>query len=219
MHNDLQPLDWDRQYVLRETVMRDTRGEGGRGGEREEAPFQPAVTLMTPFITMCRLTSWQSHAAPDGGEGPRAIPTLHSSFVAGQREGSPGWEEKERIAVVLVHSLTDTALAQLCKAALVLVLWQQEVYTMARPCHIKNVIAYYSACSRKTLNPTPVQPRNTPHRDVKRQKPSSEMLSYSMVEKFPDLKMIHWKNCEDIKNVLYKTLILYWWFSGSLQTC
>lgn len=70
---------------------------------------------------------------------------------------------------------------------------------MARPCHIKNLIAYYSACSRKTLNPTPVQPLNTPHRDVKRQKASSEMLSHSRVEKFPDLKVIHWKNCEDMK--------------------
>lgn len=33
-----------------------------------------------------------------------------------------GVGEKEGIEVALVHSLTDTALAQLCKAALVLVL-------------------------------------------------------------------------------------------------
>lgn len=33
-----------------------------------------------------------------------------------------GVEEKEGIEVVLEHSLTDAALAQLCKAALVLVL-------------------------------------------------------------------------------------------------
>lgn len=47
-------------------MMRDAGGEREtervreRKREREEeeqATFQPAVTLMTPFITMCRLTS------------------------------------------------------------------------------------------------------------------------------------------------------------------
>ena len=64
--------------------------------EEEQATFQPAVTLMTPFITMCRLTSWQRHAAPDGGEGHSAIPTLHSSFVEGLQEGSCGLGRKRR---------------------------------------------------------------------------------------------------------------------------
>ncbi|KAK9532460.1 hypothetical protein VZT92_009841 [Zoarces viviparus] len=46
-----------------------------------------------------------------------AIPTLHSSFVVGQQE-CKFWVGKERkgVAVTLVHSLTDTALAQLRKA-------------------------------------------------------------------------------------------------------
>lgn len=99
------------------------KDEGYRGREEESATLQPAVTLMTPFITMCRLTSWQRHAAPDGGEGHSTIPTLCSSFLDWHLEGSS--KEKERPVVMLVHSLTDTALAQLCKAVLVLVLLQQ----------------------------------------------------------------------------------------------
>lgn len=35
-------------------TRRESREEESR---RSEAAFQPAVTLMTPFITMCRLTS------------------------------------------------------------------------------------------------------------------------------------------------------------------
>lgn len=64
--------------------------------EEEQATFQPAVTLMTPFITMCRLTSWQRHAAPDGGEGHSITPTLCLSFVERQQEGSCGCGRKGR---------------------------------------------------------------------------------------------------------------------------
>lgn len=50
-----QPVDFytERQYVLQEAVMRDTAAVK----EEEQAIFQPAVTLMTPFVTACGLTS------------------------------------------------------------------------------------------------------------------------------------------------------------------
>lgn len=67
--------------------MKATRRERREKESRwSEAAFQPAVTLMTPFITMCRLTSWQRHAAPDGGEGCGITPTLCLSFVEEEDE-------------------------------------------------------------------------------------------------------------------------------------
>ncbi len=82
------------QERIRDTVG--TYRERERGEENKQATFQPAVTLMTPFITMCRLTSWQRHTAPDGGEGHNSIPTLRSSFVEGQYERSCEWGRKGR---------------------------------------------------------------------------------------------------------------------------
>lgn len=110
-----QPVDFytERQYVLQEAVMRDTAAVK----EEEQAIFQPAVTLMTPFVTACGLTSWQWHAAPDGGEGHSAIPFLRSSLIVGQQECR---KESEGVEATSAHSLTDGALAQFCKTDLVL---------------------------------------------------------------------------------------------------
>lgn len=46
----------DLHLTSRICATRD-KDEGYRGREEESATLQPAVTLMTPFITMCRLTS------------------------------------------------------------------------------------------------------------------------------------------------------------------
>lgn len=79
-------------------TRRERREEESR---RSEAAFQPAVTLMTPFITMCRLTSWQRHAAPDGGEGRGITPTLCLSFVEEvveeEERGGGGGECREEV--------------------------------------------------------------------------------------------------------------------------
>lgn len=69
-----------------EEVKSTRRGRQAEESRRSEAAFQPAVTLMTPFITMCRLTSWQRHAAPDGGEERSITPTLCLSFVEEEEE-------------------------------------------------------------------------------------------------------------------------------------
>lgn len=43
---------------------------------------------------MCKLTSWQRHAAPDGGEGHRILPTLRLSFAKGRWDGSEAGQER-----------------------------------------------------------------------------------------------------------------------------
>lgn len=98
---------------------------------RSEAVFQPAVTLMTPFITMCRLTSWQRHAAPDGGEGRGITPTLCLSFVEEEDEEEEecggslwrGWRKwkREGSGVGRPHSLTDCCRERVAALPFVLV--------------------------------------------------------------------------------------------------
>lgn len=132
--------------------MRDT----GVEREEEQATLQPAVTLMTPFITMCRLTSWQRHAAPDGGEGHITIPTLRSSFVAGHWEGACNREENEGIVSCIGAQLDWHCTGSALLAALVLVLdsrWPKLWPDLA----ISKTLAYHATWSRKTLTSTPVQ--------------------------------------------------------------
>lgn len=78
------------------------------------------------------------------GRDAASLPPSACPLQGGSKKEVVGGREEEGIEVALVHSLSDTTLAQLSKAALVLVLWQQVVQTLAWPSHIKNPGLEYS---------------------------------------------------------------------------
>lgn len=164
--------------------------------EEEQATFQPAVTLMTPFITMCRLTSWQRHVAPDGGEGHSTIPTLRSSFVEGQQERSCGWGRKggdrSCAGAQLDWRCTGSALQGCpCPCALTaggLNPGPTLPYQKPKPTTLHESV--------ETLTPTPAQFPNIPHRDVNAimLHPRFKLTAgYKKKRKFANLKTIHSK--------------------------
>lgn len=153
----------DEECIRRRERQRERKGEGD---EEEKATLQSAVTLMTPFITMCRLTSWQRHAAPDGGEGHSITPTLDSSFVEGQQEGSCGWGRRGRdrscIGAQLDWHCTGSAL-QGCTLSLCCdSRWSKLWPDLAR----SKTSVYHSALFGRNLTPTLVQLLNNTHREI-----------------------------------------------------